>query len=311
MGLWYRTKAFKKVDIIKVRVETPFNINTQTRYTHWDEPEMFVTYAHYKGKLRITDSVLGIQGSYPTYIIKIGNTQYVDPTSEAYVLIFEKDTGYYNFNLEPPDYTKNWQKMYTLHTFSNYTLNSSNDFTFILPKNASTVLVFPTFKYLNIPIGLMGYYFQVTKVNNRSWKVQPYMRYSNKWDTYTYTNQNSISLTLTNSSNVLVNNYFGVAYEDVQDLNISLDLDGTKYNDTINKNHFLPSSLPNKYAGVIPREYQIYTNIVQNPTSRLTIAYTGGSGISARNTVVRVLRVGDNYVPYTDCELDVLVLWVG
>lgn len=110
---------------------------------------------------------------------------------------------------------------------------------------------------------------------------------------------------------MLVNSYFGVAYEDVQDMNISLSLDGANHTDVVNKNTFLPTALANKYAGVTTREYQIYTNMVQNPTSSLSISYTGGSGISARNTVVRVLRVGDTYVPYTDCELEVLVLWVG
>nr|DAX46435.1 MAG TPA: hypothetical protein [Ackermannviridae sp.]DAX66626.1 MAG TPA: hypothetical protein [Bacteriophage sp.] len=309
MGLWYRTKTFKKVDIIKVRVETYFNINTQTRYSHWDEPEMFVTYAHYKGKLRITDSVIGIEGTYPNYKVKIGNQQYVDSSSEAFVLIFEKDSGYYNHNLEIPNYSLAWNKTYTLHTFSNYTLNASNDFTFILPRNASTVLIFPTFKYLNIPLGLMGYYFDFKKVNNRSWKVIPYMRYAHKWDTYTYTS-NSISLNLTNSSNILVNCYFGMAYTTTTPLTINMNFDGANNIDTIEQSNFMPST-NNTYTGVIPREYQIYTNQSNKPSANLSINYSGGSGISAKNTVIRVLRVGDYYVPYTDCEIEVLVLWVG
>ena len=310
MGLWYRTKIFKKIDIIKVRVGTYFNINTQTRYTHWDEPDFCVTYAHYKGKLRITNSLIVVEGTYPNYRVKVVDTTYVDPTSEAYVLIFEKDSGYYNQNVEVADYSKSWRKIYTLHNFDNYTLNSSNDFTFILPKNASTVLVFPTFKYLNIPLGLMGYYFHITKVNNRSWKIVPYMRYANIWDTYTYTNNSNISLNLTNSSNILLNCYFGMAYTTTSNLTINMNFDGATNTDTVTQNNFMPNT-NGTYAGVIAREYQLYTNQSTKETANLSISYSGGSGISTRNTAIRVLRVGGSYVPYTDCQLEVLVLWVG
>ena len=310
MGLWYRTKTFKKIDIIRVRVETYFNINTQTRYSHWDEPEMFVTYAHYKGRLRITDSVMGVEGTYPNYKVSVGSTKYVDTTSEAYVLIFEKDSGYYNYNLEVPDYSKAWKKIFTLQNFSNYTIDANNDFTFILPRNASSVLIFPTFKYLNIPLGLMGYYFNIQKVNNRSWKVLPYMRYSNKWDTYTYANTNNISLNLTNTSDIILNCYIGMAYNTTSKLSINMKFDDATLTDTIEQTDFLPCP-NNTYTGVIPREYQIYTNNSAKETANLSVYYNGGSGISSKNTVVRVLRVGDSYVPYTDCQLEVLVLWVG
>lgn len=312
MGLWYRTKTFKKVDIIKVRVETDFNINTQTRYTHWDEPDFCVTYAHYKGKLRVTNSVLYIQGTYPNYRVKVANSNYVDLTSEVYVLIFEKDSGYYNMNLEVPDYTKAWKNIYTLHSLTNYTINSSNDFTILLPKAPSQVLFFPTFKYLNIPLGLMGYYFNITQVNNRSWKIQPMLRYANQWDVHTFMNNNNINFNITNSSNLIINGFFGLVYTTTTDLSINLNLDGTTFSDTVKQSEFLKSSTSDQYyVGIIPREYQMYTNGIQNPTSNLKITYTGGSGITTRNTTVRVQRLGDNYVPYTDCELEVLVLWVG
>lgn len=312
MGLWYRTKTFKKIDIIKVKVETEFNINTQTRYTHWDEPEFCITYAHYKGKLRVTNSVCYIQGSYPTYKVRVGNLTYVDLNSEVYVLIFEKDSGYYNKALETPDYSKEWNKVYTLQTLTSHTLDSSNDFTLILPKEPSKVLFFPTFKYLNIPLGMMGYYFDIQKVNNHSWKIIPKINYASHWDTHIYRNERNINLDFYDSSNLIVYGLYGLVYTTTNTLDIKLNVDGVTHMDKVEQNEFLQmASNLNFYCGVVPRQYALYTNGIQNRKSNLKITYTGGTGLTTINTIVRVLRKGDDYLPYLDCSLEVLVLWVG
>lgn len=312
MGLWYRTKTFKKIDIIKVKVETYFNINTQTRYSHWDEPNFCVTYSHYIGNLRVTNSACYVQGQYPNYIVKVGSLTYVNPDSEVYVLIFEKDSGYYNKELELPDYTKSWNKIYTLQSLTNYTLDSSNDFTLILPKNPSSIFFFPTFKHLNIPLGMMGYYFDIQKVNNRSWKIIPKILYANEWDTHIYRNNRNISLDVYDSSNIIVYGLYGLVYSTTNTLNIKLNLDGIEHSDSVQQTEFLQmNSNLNFYCGVVPRQYQLYTNGIQNKKSNLKISYTEGTGLSTINTIIRVLRKGNTYVPYLDCSLEVLVLWAG
>lgn len=311
MGLWYKTFTHKKIDIIEVTLGVPFNINVVSRYKTWNEPHFCLAYSKYDGKLRTGRTSLYIEGTYPTFTVKATNTNYVnEATSKAYVLIIEKDMGYKYENLVTPDYSKPFVRQYALNNFEIYTLNSSNDFTLLLKKQPTYIKFFPSFKYLNLPLGMKSYYFNIQQVNTLSYKITPMIRWSNVWDRHTINGNGT--LTLKDSSFVMTYNF--VTYSNngnIQPTNstVTLKLNEAVHTHTLDVNQLFYHSSNTFRYGVTSKSASVYTNQIQNENCTFSVTATLGQNATKSTTIVMNQRVNTNYLAYTDCTLEVLVIY--
>ncbi|QBJ04078.1 hypothetical protein FNU3_5 [Fusobacterium phage vB_FnuS_FNU3] len=327
-GYWYTIKAFKQIDIIEVKVNTNFNLSSVSRYKTWVNPQLIPTYKYFKGVYPSTTASLSVVGlGNNTYKVQ---TQDVDNGSIAYVLCIEDDLVLSDYPYEYPlttTFTGSWETQHILNAMEVYTVNSSNDFTFILPKNTNNIKIFPVFDYMTAPLGLREFTFNITKVNNRSWKVQPMFRYSYKTDFYRYIN--NCALTVYNASLIRVttniyyrkflrnndNSPFGVS-------TVYYNIAGSSSNYTVypDPSDWETSWVQSGAIGTLwhPVEYQtlpstesvlVRTNEMKQTSFNVNVNTSLGKNATKNEIIVSVTRLGDSLVPYNNCGLKIYVIY--
>ena len=214
-----------------------------------------------------------------------------------------------------------------LNAMEVYTLNSSNDFTLILPKDSNNVKFFPVFDYMTAPLGLREYTFSISKVNNRSWKILPYFRYSYKTDFYRYIN--SCNFTVYNASliRVTTNTFYRKFLRNNDNspfggstIYYNIAGQGGSYNVYADPSDW-ENSWQHSWGGLSlwhPVEYQtipytnsvlIRTNEMRSTNFNVNISTSLGKNATQNEIVVSVTRLGDSLVPYTNCGLKVFVIY--
>lgn len=331
-GYWYTIKAFKQVDIIEVPINTNFSLSSVSRYKQWLNPYFIPTFKHYKGGYPSQIASLSVQYiDNEKHIYKV-QSEDADNGSIAYVLVVENDLSLSTYDRPPTNgittYSGSWETQYVLNAMEVYNVNSSNDFTLILPKDTNNVKFFPVFDYMTAPLGLREYTFSISKVNNRSWKILPYFRYSNKTDFYRYIN--SCNFNVQNASLIrFTTNTFYRKYLRNNDNSpfgnsaVYYSIAGQNGNYGVYTN---PSDWENSYIyqhpslGTLwhPLEYQtlpytnsvlIRTNEMRSTNFNVSISTSLGKNAIQNEIVVSVTRLGDSLVPYTNCGLKVFVIY--
>ena len=332
-GYWYTIKAFKQVDVIEVPVNTDFKLSNFSRYKQWVYPVFIPSFKYYKGVYPSQTASLSIQYiDNDNQIYRVQSAD-ADNGSIAYVLVVENDLLASSYDYPPvkwgdTKYSGSWETQYVLNAMEVYTLNSSNDFTLILPKDSSNVKFFPVFDYMTAPLGLREYTFSISKVNNRSWKILPYFRYSYKTDFYRYIN--SCSFTVYNASLIRVTT--NTFYRKFLRNNDNSPFGGSTiyYNIAGQSGSYNvyadPSDWENSYMyqhpslGTLwhPLEYQtipytnsvlVRTNEMRNTAFNVNVSTALGKNATQNEIVVSVTRLGDSLVPYTNCGLKVFVIY--
>lgn len=331
-GYWYTIKAFKQIDIIEVSVNTNFKLSEVSRYKQWVNPTFIPTFSYYKGVYSSQTASLSVQ--YIDTEKQIYRVQSLDADngSRAYVLVVEDDLSLNDYDRPPVNktttYSGSWETQYVLNAMEVYYVNSSNDFTLILPKDTNNVKFFPVFDYMTAPLGLREYTFSIQKVNNRSWKILPYFRYSYKTDFYRFIN--SCNFTVYNASLIrLTTNTFYRKYLRNNDNSpfggstVSYNIAGQDGSYNVYAN---PSDWENSYMyqhpslGTLwhPLEYQtlpytnsilVRTNEMRNTAFNVNVSTALGKNATQNEIVVSVTRLGDSLVPYTNCGLKVFVIY--
>lgn len=312
MGLWYKVKTHKKSDIIEVKLNTPFDITKVSRYKHWDAPEFCLGYSNYVGKLRGGDTKCTLTGNYPIYTVTASST-YVDNSSKIFVLITEKDDALPN---SLTDLSKPFSKVNTLNNFEIYTLNKSNDFTLMLKKQPKYVKFLPSFKYFNIPLSMKSYRFDIRKVNNLSYKVQLMCTWANKVGKRQFIhtrNGTKQSSTTINNCDYIMATFLVESYRKNSPQNYTESyVNGTANGNSFNIPIYHPLVNPN--TDLVDRWHSVgsvclYTNSLNYEPVNLTFNTTFGNQANVNNILVVDYSYNPNYLPYNDCELEVLVIY--